>query len=183
MKSIQTREHRIRSPFFLSMVFCLLVAFAISIGARDQPRFRLAYILLLDVKGADPTYKPNKLDTAIKLVMNEADAKFGDSITVRFEPLGDSAIGCQSITDARDCDVVIVREGPHETDSSRFAVRLEWMLGANRHPTLEEKRPISQPLRCRTDSGLRRCRISMRSAIMNALTEHFHSPAAGHMSP
>ena len=184
MKRSQTQGRRSPWLFFLNALICLLVAFTISMRAQSQPRFRLVYILLLDVKGVDPTYKPNKLDPAIKLVMNQAEIKFGDSMAVRFKPLRDSADGCQTITDARDCDVVILREGPHKTDSSRFALSLEWMCGANRHPTLDETRPIPpHSLRCSNDTGLSRCRLSMRNAIIRQLTEHFHSPAAGHMSP
>jgi hypothetical protein len=113
--------------------------------------------------------------------MNEVRAKFGKDVTVLFKPLRDSAIACQGILEARDCDAVIVWEGPYDLEpKKRYAGTLRWMSGANRHPTLADQVPIP-PYRCSIETGLVRCRISMLRAIMKALTVHFHSQAAAHM--
>lgn len=190
MRRIQTSlnwiRSAVRSRHWRHLALVLPIFFLIGMGVQGSPRYRLAYILLLDVQGLDPMYDPNRPDTALKLVMNEVIAKFGDSVAVRFRPLRDSAIACQNVRDARDCDAVIVRVGPYVMEPARrLAGSLEWMSGAKRHPTLVEKRPLPPlpPYRCWITTGLLRCRVSMVMPFVNALTLHFHSQAAGHMSP
>lgn len=169
---------KIRYGLLIGLLSCV----ALESQAQAQPRRRLVYVLLLDVNGIDPTYDPSNLDTAITLVMTEARVKFGDSVTVRFRPLRDSAIACRNVAEARDCDAVIVREGPFSEE--RIAGMLTWMPGANRHPTLNERRPKppSGPHTCPIMTGLMRCRVSMKATIIKELVVHFHFPAAAHLS-
>jgi hypothetical protein len=152
---------------------------AITLEAQPGPRrFRLAYVLLLDVRGLD---NAGPVDEGIAYVKSNVELDFQDSVVVYVRALGDSTRACKRITTARDCDVVILHQTHDESDpEKRRIAQLEWIRGPKHGGFFE---PVPKPLRCRSQIDFATCRFRLSAKIVDILDRHFRSPKFNHTTP
>jgi hypothetical protein len=160
----------------------LVLGAMLTVSLDAQPgskRFRLAYVLLLDVRGADPTFDERPVDGGMAEVKSTLELRFRDSVVVYVRALADSGRACRGITVARDCDVVILHQTRDEADpEKRRLARLEWMRGPKHRGIIE---PVHKPLQCQSDFAS--CRFLLSPKIVGILDRHFHSPEFTHTTP